>query len=229
MSTTAVINIYVKTYKGVWKKVSEATSNVVRDLINWSEIDTVSQPTDFHEKLSEKGLEYQFPICKDEYKIEFGSITHRSEYGGDCIIVNNDEVLKMIEKVKCPDKSFILPGDRSHFIYILKEKEYTHNGFFYNIESFNKPLASLKKRIKLDKKQLKKLENFQNTKDFYLLNEDQKEDFNSDMNDVVSSIIENKAQRDNIKAFINVLEYFRDCAWFDGDWFEDVIAYIYIE
>ena len=110
MSTTAVINIYGKTYKGVWKKVSEATSNIVRDLLHWSDIDGILKPSDFNEKLSDTGTEYCFYICKDDYKKEFGEITKHQEYGGDCIVVKDEKLLKEIEKVKCPDKSIILPS-----------------------------------------------------------------------------------------------------------------------
>lgn len=230
MSVTAFVKFFAKTSKNKWVKISEATSNIIRDLIRWEDVSSVSKPTDFDMNFATKYKHIEFYICKDDYKKEFGEIVHLGEFGRDCILVKDEKLLEEIRKVQAPSSTVsLLLQESPHFIFIVTEKTAVHKGDFYNEESFIGPLRVVKDRIKKNKKHLRKLKKFELSKDYYSLSESQKEDFCSDMNDTQSCIEEDKVLRDNIVATINVFNYFNYFADIPDGWAEEVIAYIYVE
>lgn len=228
MSTTAFINFYVKSEEKKWFLVSEAASNIVRDIIRWKEPDCSEKPDDFDLDLSYKYTEFCFWICKDDYKKEFGEIVKKEGYSCDCIIVKDKKLLEEIEKVKAPSM-MILPEDVSHFLCILEEKSETHRGVFYRVENFKALLPTVKKFLKKEKKSLKKLKELRNSKEFYELDDDKKEDVLNNIGDYEASIKEWKLDKKNINYFINIFDYFKYDVWTHNGYVDDVIAYIYIE
>jgi len=228
MSTTAFINFYAKTNKKDWFLISEATSNIVRDIIRWKEPDCSEKPDDFNIDLSYKYTEFCFCICKDDYKEKFGEIIKKEGYNCDCIIIKDKKLLKEIEKVKAPS-TMILPEDVSHFIYVLEEKTGTHNGAFYRVENFEALLPSIKKILKKEKKLFKKLEKLRNSKEYYELPSDKQEDVLDDIGNSKTAIDEWKGDKRNIQRIINTFDYFKNEVWTHNGFVDDVIAYIYIE
>ena len=228
MSTTAFINFYAKSEKKNWFLISEATSNIVRDIIRWKEPDYSEKPDDFDLDLSYKYTEFCFCICKDDYKKEFGEIVKKEGYNCDCIIIKDKKLLEEIEKVKAPGK-IILPEDLSHFIYVLEEKSETHKGDFYRVENFEALLPPIEKNIKKEKRILKKLNKLKNSKEYYELPSDKQENVLNDIGNSETTINEWKDDKRNIQRMINIFEYFNNEVWTHNGYVDDVIAYIYIE
>lgn len=230
MSVTAYIDFYAKTDKKSWFKISEATSNIVRDIINWKEPECSERPSDFNLDLSYKYNEFCFHICKDDYKEEFGTIIEKDVYGckRNCIIVNDDKLLEELREIKAPD-GLILPKDVFHFICVLKERTEKHQGCFYRVENFEALLPEIKKFLNEEKESLVELNKIKNSTEYFKLKNSVKDDILQDIGNTQSSIDEWKREKNNIKWIINVFNYFRCWALTDNGWIDDVIAYIYIE
>ena len=230
MSVTAWINFYAKTEKKGWFKISEATSNIVRDILRFKEPDGSKKPDNFNIDLSYKYNEFCFHICKDDYKKEFGEIIEKDVYGckRNCIVVNDDKLLEELRKIKAPD-GLILPKDVPHFICIIREKTEKHQGCFYKVENFEALLPEIKKFIKEEKKSLKELNEIKNSIEYFKLKNTVKDDILQEIGNTQNSIKEWKQEKDDIKWIINVFNYFKYWALTDDGWIDDVIAYIYME